>query len=250
MGFPVTEHFGNRFPQFYITAPQPCPYLPGRFEKKVFTHLLSENAISLNDTLSQAGFRRSQNIAYRPACDGCSACVSVRIIVNEHKPNRGFRRILSRNDDLVSEVKPAQATHEQFSLLRSYLDKRHPEGGMADMTPLDYVSMVEDTTVRSSLVEYRKREIDDGAERPLIAAALTDQLQDGLSMVYSFYTPDDDARSLGSFMVLEHIERARALGLPYVYLGYWVADCRKMAYKMRFRPLEALGLEGWNRISD
>lgn len=243
----MTEHFGNRFPQFYITAPQPCPYLPGRFEKKVFTHLLSENAVSLNDTLSQAGFRRSQNIAYRPACDGCSACVSVRILVSTFEPNRSFRRILARNTDLTGTVTDARATQEQFSLLRTYLDCRHPEGGMADMTALDYVSMIEDTTVRSSLVEYRQ-----GGElgAPLIAAALTDQLQDGLSMVYSFYNPDDVSRSLGSYMVLDHVERARALGLPYVYLGYWVADCRKMAYKMRFRPLEALGLDGWHAVTD
>jgi len=243
----VTEHFGNRFPQFYITAPQPCPYLPDRFEKKVFTHLLSENAVSLNDTLSQAGFRRSQNIAYRPACDGCSACISVRIRVNDFAPNRSFRRILARNDDLVSETRPAQATKEQFSLLRAYLDERHPEGGMADMTPIDYVSMIEDTTVRSSLIEYRKIGEENS---PLFATALTDQLQDGLSMVYSFYNPQDDARSLGSFMVLDHVARARALGLPFVYLGYWVADCRKMAYKMRFRPIEALGLDGWKTVAD
>ena len=243
----MTEHFGNRFPQFYITAPQPCPYLPDRFEKKVFTHLLSENAVSLNDTLSQAGFRRSQNIAYRPACDGCSACVSVRIRVNDFSPNRSFRRILARNDDLVSATKPATATKEQFSLLRSYLDERHPQGGMADMTPIDYVSMIEDTTVRSSLIEYRKIGEEDS---PLYATALTDQLQDGLSMVYSFYNPQDDARSLGSFMVLDHVARARVLGLPFVYLGYWVADCRKMAYKMRFRPLEALGLDGWKVVAD
>ncbi|MGV8995883.1 MAG: arginyltransferase [Parvibaculaceae bacterium] len=243
----MTEHFGNRFPQFYITAPQPCPYLPDRFEKKVFTHLLSENAVSLNDTLSQAGFRRSQNIAYRPACDGCSACVSVRIRVDDFTPNRSFRRILARNDDLVSATRPAQATKEQFSLLRSYLDERHPEGGMADMTPIDYVSMIEDTTVRSSLIEYRKIGEENS---PLYATALTDQLQDGLSMVYSFYNPQDDARSLGTFMVLDHIARARALGLPFVYLGYWVADCRKMAYKMRFHPLEALGLDGWKIVAD
>ncbi|MES1991126.1 MAG: arginyltransferase [Pseudomonadota bacterium] len=243
----MTEHFGNRFPQFYITAPQPCPYLPDRFEKKVFTHLLSENAVSLNDTLSQAGFRRSQNIAYRPACDGCSACVSVRIRVNDFTPNRGFRRILIRNDDLVSATKPATATKEQFSLLRAYLDERHPHGGMADMTPIDYVSMIEDTTVRSSLIEYRKIGEENS---PLYATALTDQLQDGLSMVYSFYNPQEDTRSLGSFMVLDHVARARALGLPYVYLGYWVADCRKMAYKMRFRPLEALGLDGWKAVTD
>ena len=243
----MTEHFGNRFPQFYITAPQPCPYLPGRFEKKVFTHLLSENAVSLNDTLSQAGFRRSQNIAYRPACDGCSACVSVRILVSEFEPNRSFRRILARNTDLKGTVTDAHATQEQFSLLRTYLDSRHPEGGMADMTALDYVSMIEDTTVRSSLVEYRQ---GGKPSAPLIAAALTDQLQDGLSMVYSFYNPDDVSRSLGSYMVLDHVERARALGLPYVYLGYWVADCRKMAYKMRFHPLEALGLDGWHAVTD
>ena len=132
-------------------------------------------------------------------------------------------------------------------MLRTYLDSRHPEGGMADMTALDYVSMIEDTTVHSSLIEYRPR--NDPAS-PLIAAALTDQLHDGLSMVYSFYDPDDVNRSLGSFMVLDHVERARALGLPYVYLGYWVADCRKMAYKMRFRPLEALGLDGWHTVKD
>lgn len=249
MSSPVTEHFGNRFPQFYITAPQPCPYLPGRFEKKVFTHLLSENAIALNDTLSQAGFRRSQNIAYRPACDGCSACVSVRIIVDEFKPGRSFRRILTRNEDLVSEMKAARATQEQFSLLRGYLDSRHPEGGMADMTPLDYVSMIEDTTVMTSLVEYRLPIGSGDTPGQLYAAALTDRLQDGLSMVYSFFNPQDDNRSLGTYMVLDHIDRAHRLGLPYVYLGYWVADCRKMAYKMRFRPLEALGLDGWNKVS-
>lgn len=243
----MTEHFGNRFPQFYITTPQPCPYLPGRYEKKVFTHLLSENAIALNDTLTQAGFRRSQNIAYRPACDGCSACVSVRIIVDEFEPNRSFRRVLARNADLIGEMVPARATQEQFSLLRSYLDARHAEGGMADMTPLDYVSMIEDTTVRTSLVEYRMR--GDGQMPGLLrATSLTDTLEDGLSMVYSFFDTLAQDRSLGTYMVLEHVERARAMGLPYVYLGYWVADCRKMAYKMRFRPIEALGMDGWRPV--
>lgn len=243
----MTEHFGNRFPQFYITTPQPCPYLPGRYEKKVFTHLLTENAIGLNDTLTQAGFRRSQNIAYRPACDGCSACVSVRILVDEFEPNRSFRRILARNADLVGDIMPARATQEQFSLLRSYLDARHAEGGMADMTALDYVSMIEDTTVRTSLIEYRMKGDAAGAGT-LRATSLTDTLQDGLSMVYSFFDPLEEGRSLGSYMVLDHVARAKALGLPYVYLGYWVADCRKMAYKMRFRPIEALGMDGWHPV--
>lgn len=245
----VTEHFGNRFPQFYITTPQPCPYLAGRYEKKVFTHLLGDNAISLNNVLTQSGFRRSQNIAYRPACDGCSACVSVRVLVDEFEPNKGFRRVLARNEDITGEERPARATQEQFTLLRSYLDRRHAEGGMVDMTALDYVSMVEDTTVLTSLFEYRLPAGGAGETRPLIAAALTDRLEDGLSMVYSFFDPAAVERSLGTFMVLDHIRRAKALGLPYVYLGYWVADCRKMAYKMRFRPQEALGMDGWERIA-
>lgn len=244
----VTEHFGNRFPQFYITTPQPCPYLPGRYEKKVFTHLLGDNPVELNNALTQAGFRRSQNIAYRPACDGCTACISVRIVVDDFKPGRTFRRVLARNADLTSEAVPARATQEQFSLLRDYLDARHAEGGMADMTPMDYVSMIEDTTVDTMIVEYRGPAPSPGAARPLIAASLSDTLNDGLSMVYSFFDPHSAGRGLGTCMVLDHIARARALGLPYVYLGYWVADCRKMAYKMRFRPLEALGPDGWRRI--
>lgn len=243
----VTEHFGNRFPQFYITTPQPCPYLPGRYEKKVFTHLLGDNPVALNNVLTQSGFRRSQNIAYRPACDGCSACVSVRILVDEFEPNKGFRRVLARNDDIAGEELPARATQEQFQLLRSYLDRRHAEGGMVDMSTLDYVSMIEDTTVMTSLFEYRLS-ADAGDARPLIAAALTDRLEDGLSMVYSFFEPKAFGRSLGTFMVLDHIRRAKASGLPYVYLGYWVADCRKMAYKTRFRPQEALGMDGWQRV--
>jgi leucyl-tRNA---protein transferase len=246
----VTEHFGNRFPQFYITTPQPCPYLPGRYEKKVFTHLLGENAVALNDVLTQSGFRRSQNIAYRPACDGCAACVSVRIIVDEFDLNKSFRRTLARNEDITGAEKPARATQEQYALLRAYLDERHAEGGMADMTALDYVSMIEDTTVMTSLVEYRTPGDEAGGAGPLIAAALTDRLDDGLSMVYSFFDPAAAERGLGTFMVLDHVRRAKRLGLPYVYLGYWVADCRKMAYKARFRPQEALGMDGWRRVPD
>ena len=243
----MTEHFGNRFPQFYITTPQPCPYLPGRYEKKVFTHLLGENAVALNNVLTQSGFRRSQNIAYRPACDGCSACVSVRILVDEFEPNRSFRRVLARNEDLSGEEMPARATPEQFALLRAYLDERHAQGGMADMTSHDYVSMIEDTNVTTSVIEYRSTVAAGTGKRPLIAAALTDTLEDGLSMVYSFFDTVAEERSLGTYMVLDHIRRAKELGLPFVYLGYWVADCRKMAYKMRFRPIEALGLNGWER---
>lgn len=239
----MTRHDQTQFPQFYITAPSPCPYLKGRYEKKVFTHLVGERAVSLNNMLSQAGFRRSQGIAYRPACDGCDACISVRIRVDEFTPSRNMRRTLNANRDLVRVKKPALATEEQFSLLRAYLDTRHQQGGMADMTALDFVSMVEDTAVDTSLIEYRPRAAD--SENRLIAAALTDRLEDGLSMVYSFFEPDLNARSLGTYLILDHIELARELGLPYVYLGYWIEGSTKMAYKARFKPLEALTREGW-----
>lgn len=242
----MTTQFGSKFPQFYITAPSRCPYLDGRYEKKVFTHLMGENADLMNNALTHGGFRRSQNIAYRPACDDCNACVSVRVPVDRFQETRSFRRIVKQNRDIKRTTRPAIATEEQFSLLRSYLDQRHIDGGMSDMTALDYASMAEDTPVNTSIVEYRRRQPLDVEEKgELIAVALTDRLEDGLSMVYSFFDAEEASRSLGSFMILDHIHQAKALGLPYVYLGYWVEGSRKMAYKARFRPVEALQPDGW-----
>lgn len=230
-------------PQFYLTAPSACPYLPGREERKVFTHLVGRRAAQLNDALTQSGFRRSQTIAYRPACENCRACVSVRVLVDDFRPGRTMRRVLARNSDVNAAFAPAQATSEQYSLFRGYVDSRHSDGGMADMSVLDFSMMVEDSHVETRLVEYR-RPGDDGRNE-LIACCLTDVLADGLSMVYSFYEPDEAGRSLGVFMILDHIERARALGLPHVYLGYWVEGSRKMGYKSRFLPQERLGMNGW-----
>jgi len=245
----MTEHPGKRIPSLYLTAPGPCPYLPGRRERKVFTHLLGSDAIPLNDALSEAGFRRSQTIAYRPACEACNACISVRIRVNEFEQSKNFRRVLSQNRDLMSEDTSGKATQEQFGLLRNYLDNRHDEGGMADMTALDYVSMVEDTTVRTELIEYRINP-GEGARGELIGVALTDVLTDGLSMVYTFYDVDDPGRSLGTYLILDHIRQAQMRGLPYVYLGYWIQGCRKMSYKGRFQPLEALTKDGWRPFEE
>ena len=232
-------------PQFYLTAPSACPYLPGREERKVFTHLVGRRAIRLNDALTQSGFRRSQTIAYRPACENCRACVSVRVLVDDFRPGRTMRRTLARNADLVASVAPAQATSDQYSLFRGYVDSRHGDGGMADMSVLDFSMMVEDSHVETQVVEYRARGAD--GENRLLACCLTDVLSDGLSMVYSFYEPDEASRSLGVHMILDHIERARALGLPHLYLGYWVEGSRKMAYKARFRPHERLVAAGWDR---
>ncbi len=237
-------------PQFYLTAPSLCPYLPDRQERKVFTHLIGGRAVALNDQLTLSGFRRSQTIAYRPACENCRACVSVRVKVDEFRPSRNFRRVIEQNRDLSGAVGRAEPTSEQYSLFRRYLDARHGEGGMADMTVLDYSMMIEDSHVETRLVEYRALAREPQSRSggpPLVAACLTDLLADGLSMVYSFYAPDQPQRSLGTYMILDHIERARRLGLPHVYLGYWVEGSQKMAYKSRFLPQERLGMNGWER---
>jgi arginyl-tRNA--protein-N-Asp/Glu arginylyltransferase len=247
----VTQHSRDT-PQFYLTAPSPCPYLPGREERKVFTHLVGERAPELNDLLTHGGFRRSQSIAYRPACETCCACVSVRVVVEDFRPTRSMRRVAERNSDLVAEMRVPVPTSEQYSVFRSYLDSRHRDGGMADMTVLDYAMMVEDSHVETRIVEFRRRgpdsRITGRGNGPLLGIALTDVLSDGLSMVYSFFDPDAGARSLGTFIILDHISRARRLGLPYVYLGYWVKGSRKMDYKGRFLPQERLTGDGWTRI--
>lgn len=240
----MTEHPGRRIPSLYLTAPGPCPYLPGRRERKVFTHLLGADAEPLNDALSEAGFRRSQTIAYRPACEGCNACVSVRIRAEDFVPSKAFRRVINMNGDLSRNVTNGKATQEQFGLLRAYLDARHDEGGMAEMTALDYVSMVEDSTVRTDLVEYRLPGAKDQPGK-LVAVALTDVLNDGLSMVYTFFDVSLPERSLGTHLILDHVDEAQRCGLPHVYLGYWIDGCRKMSYKARFKPLEALTADGW-----
>lgn len=239
-------------PQFYLTAPAPCPYLPGRMERKVFTHLIGQRAGQLNDVLTQGGFRRSQNIAYRPACDGCRACVSVRIVVADFEWTRAFRRVERHNADLVGAMLSHTPTAEQYSLFRRYLDSRHSDGGMADMSVLDYAMMVEDSHVKTRLVEYRRRDADTAingrSKGELVACVLTDILGDGLSLVYSFFEPDQQHRSLGTLIILDHIARAKAMGLPYVYLGYWVDGSAKMDYKARFLPQERLMPEGWARV--
>ncbi len=246
---------GRKFPQFYITPPAPCPYLDGKLERKIFTHLIGDQATVLNNTLTHGGFRRSQNIAYRPACDKCNACVSVRVIVDEFEMTRSMARTWARNADIVSAMVEASPSQEQYSIFRGYIDARHAEGGMADMTVLDFAAMVEDSFVDTRMIEYREAtdgRLDPGTESsgPLVAAALTDVLEDGLSMIYSFYEPDHTHRSLGTYMIIDHINRARALGLPYVYLGYWVEGSAKMEYKRRFLPQERLSADGWRRADD
>lgn len=244
-------HPGKTAPRFYLTAEAPCPYLEGKLERKVFTHLLDVDANTINSMLTGAGFRRSQTIAYKPACDGCSACVSVRIPVDTFAPSTSQRRIIKKNTDLERVPREPIATEPQFELLHTYLQDRHANGGMSDMDEDDFSAMVEETTVDTLIFEYWTRsDPADETQEPLgrqklVGASVTDVIDDGLSMVYSFFDPSESARSLGSYMILDHVKKAREMGLPYVYLGYWIDDCRKMAYKAKYQPLEALTMDGW-----
>ena len=225
-------------PQFYVTAPQPCPYLEGRMERKLFTALQGEHAQRLNDSLSKQGFRRSQNVLYRPSCAECSACLSARIRVADFLPSRGQRKVMNRTADLKRNATSPWATEDQFTLFRRYLDDRHAEGGMADMDIFEFAAMIEETPIRSRVIEYTRPSNPGERGRPLAAVCLTDVFDDGLSMVYSFYDPDLSDLSLGTHVILDHIDIAREAGLPYVYLGYWVPGSRKMGYKAGFSALE------------
>lgn len=243
----MSHHESSLKAQFYLTAPQPCAYLDGREERKVFTTLSGNAASNVNNTLSHKGFRRSQSVIYRPACVGCSACMSIRIPVAAFKPNRTQRRVIAKNRHLERRPCEAWATESQFALFRRYLNYRHSDGGMADMDAFDYASMVDETPVNSMVVEYHDEDPETGA-RSLVAACLSDVLSDGLSMVYSFFEPALSADSLGSYMILDHVAMARAMRLDYVYLGYWVSGSRKMDYKVAYRPFELCDGTNWHRF--
>lgn len=232
--------------QFFLTASQPCPYLPGNAERKLFTTLRGPDAGKMNDELSLRGFRRSQSVAYRPACADCGACLSIRAPVALFKPSRSQRRILKRNADLERRVCAPWATEEQYELFRKYLANRHADGGMAEMDISEFASMIEETTVRTRVIEYHDA---TRGENSLIAACLTDVMSDGLSMVYSFFDPVEEKRSLGIHMILDHIRIAEEANLPYVYLGYWVPGSRKMDYKAKILPFEYFRSGRW-RLTD
>lgn len=227
---------------YFVLEETPCPYLAGKQERKLVTRITGRNSAQLYSLLSRAGFRRSHGIAYRPACSGCSACVPVRVAVEPFDMSRSLARVARANADLHTEETPAVASTEQFALFNRYIGSRHGDGEMAEMTFADYKNMIELVPLDTRMTEFRN---SDGT---LVAACLVDWLDDGPSAVYSFFEPELQSPSLGTFMVLWLIDMARQRGLPYVYLGYWIADSRKMAYKARFRPLEALTPHGWQQL--
>jgi arginyl-tRNA--protein-N-Asp/Glu arginylyltransferase len=226
-------------PRFYYSAPAPCPYVDGRTERRIFADISGPNAAFSYDLLSEAGFRRSLGFAYRPACPSCRACVAVRIPVREFVLERPWRRVLARNADITIAWRPAKATAEQYELFLRYQRGRHAGGDMASMDRGEYRGMVEVGAIESAIAEFR-----DPAGR-LVAAALVDRMARGFSAVYTFFDPDMATRSLGTLAIVWMVEQARDEGLDHVYLGYWIAESPKMSYKSRFKPLEALTVEGW-----
>lgn len=233
--------------RFYVTGASPCPYLPDQLERKGFTHLTQENPDALHDQLSRAGFRRSQGVAYRPACPSCNACRSVRVDVANFKASKNQRRVLRANHDLTRRPVEARATREQYRLLKRYLVTRHDGGGMSEMGYREYQAMVNESPVQTVIFEYRMGEDEDA---PLVAVSLTDILRDGFSMVYTFFDPEMTKRSFGTYLILDHIQHTEKLGLPHTYLGYWIKGSPKMDYKRRFTPIEVLDGGNWRRLED
>lgn len=216
-------------------------------ERKLFTALQGDQAQRLNDALSKQGFRRSQNVLYRPSCAECSGCLSARIRVADFKPNRSQKRVLKAASHLRRNATSPWATEDQFSLFRRYLDARHADGGMADMDVFEFAAMIEETPIKTRVIEYTHKTPEG---QSLAAVSLTDVFDDGLSMVYSFYDPTLQDLSLGTYAILDHIAIAREAGLDYVYLGYWVPGSRKMGYKAGFSALEIFKAGQWQPMGD
>lgn len=239
------RHTLLKHPQFYVTAPQPCPYLDGKEERKLFTTLYEEGGVALNNSLSHQGFRRSQNVIYRPSCSNCTACLSARVRVQDFTPSRSQKRVSKRNSHLLRSLKTPWARESHYQLFDRYLHSRHADGGMAGMDEIEFSAMIEETPINTRLVEYSV--LKDG-ERVPVAVCLSDVLEDGLSMVYSFFEPELAKASIGTYMILDHIRLAQDSGLPYVYLGYWVQGSPKMDYKSKFQPLEAFRGGHWQQL--
>jgi len=237
------KHTLPKNPQFYVTHAQPCAYLPDRFERKIFTKLSINNGDKLNNTLSKQGFRRSQNILYRPACEGCNSCFSARIKISDFHYSKSQKRVRNKNKNIHRKINDAWATEDQFNLFKKYLNQRHTNGGMTEMQVFEFAAMIEETSVFSKVIEYVDNNYND--QQILRCASLTDILDDGISMVYSFFDPGHNQQSLGTNIILDHIEYAKELNLLYVYLGYWVPGSKKMEYKSKFSGLEVYYDNRW-----
>lgn len=222
----------------YLGQAHECAYLPGQMVRTAYVGPEAGMSLALYSLLAERGFRRSGDLVYRPYCPNCSACVPVRVPVAHFSPNRSQVRAWRRNADLVMCAKAAVFDEEHYRLFSRYLNSRHAEGGMASSTRNEYIEFLASDWAKTAFVEFRSDDV-------LLAVAVVDDLRDALSAVYTFYDPLFAERSLGTYAILWQIAEARRLGLKWLYLGYWISDCRKMAYKNRFRPFEALIAGHW-----
>jgi arginine-tRNA-protein transferase len=228
----------------YTTYPHRCSYLEGEEATTLFIDPRQSVDQTLYSNLSVLGFRRSGNHIYRPHCSHCNACIPARIPVADFRPNRSQRRCLRRNSDLTVDVRPGiSGDDESYALYDRYIRERHADGDMYPPDRDQFKSFLNDPWDCTEYLQVRH-----GGR--LVAVAVVDVMVDGLSAIYTFYDPREDARSLGRFAILWQIEHCRREGLPYVYLGYWIRNCRKMAYKADYQPLEVLVNNRWQRSTD
>ncbi len=228
--------------KLFATQPHPCSYIDGEQATTVFVDPEASIDVNLYSQLSLLGFRRSGGHLYRPQCSNCQACMSCRIPVDLFQPNRSQRRCLHKNDDLDLTVAPRIDTQEHYQLYSRYIEHRHQDGDMYPPSEEQYKAFLTSEWGSTRYLELRK----DGE---LIGVSVCDHLDDGLSAVYTFYNPGFPERSLGKFAILAQIQRAKELGLSYVYLGYWIKQCDKMNYKTDYRPLELLINRRWLRLN-
>ncbi|MEE3165730.1 MAG: arginyltransferase [Pseudomonadota bacterium] len=226
---------------FFLSKPFQCAYKSHMHEKKIFSFIPNEDGEDLYNLLIQKGFRRSQNILYRQVCEKCSSCRSIRIIIDGFIPSKSQKRIRNKNKGLFNIKLIDYPSMEQFLLFKKYLSFKHPKSEMNEMLFEEYKNMIADSGIQSRIMEYRHKE-------RLIACCISDFLKDSLSLVYSFYDPAYLKNSLGKYIILDHIQFAKSINKPYLYLGYWVEGCQEMEYKSNFKTSEILINNSWQKI--